>query len=227
MVAADGEDIDNGRRQLRQNRHRAARRENIGGSGGFRYYRPVGAGSPFISYLAYAELEAASELRHEWHDGLTVAMAGGTPRHGALTARVTAALDFALRGRPCQVLSSDVRVRIRTSKLGTYPDVSVVCGQLEVDDEDPHSIVNPSLLVEVLSPSTEAYDRGAKFAHYRAVPSLKAVLFVRQAGPGVELFVRRSDGGWELHEREAGKLRIEPLDIEIDIGDLYREPLPG
>lgn len=182
---------------------------------------------PFLSYAAYAVREGVSEVRHEWHDGIVVAMAGGTPRHGALAARVIEALGLALRGRPCQVFSSDVKIRIRPTKLGTYPDISVVCGPLEVDDEDPNSVVNPVLLVEVLSESTEAYDRGAKFAHYRALPSLNAVLFVRHGDPGLELFVKRPDGTWELHERTTGELRIEALDIALDVGELYREPLPA
>lgn len=182
---------------------------------------------PFMSYAAYAAAETTSETRHEWHDGMVVAMAGGTPRHGALAARVIEALGSALRGRPCQVFSSDVKVRVAPTKLGTYPDVSVVCGPLEVDEEDPNSIVNPVLLVEVLSDSTESYDRGAKFAHYRALPSLRAVLFVRQEEPGLELFVKRVDGTWELQERTAGELRIETLDVSLDVASLYREPLPA
>ncbi|HEX7603151.1 MAG TPA: Uma2 family endonuclease [Polyangiaceae bacterium] len=181
---------------------------------------------PITTYAAYAAREQTSEVRHEWHDGIVVAMAGGTPRHGALAARIIEALGIALRGRPCQIFSSDVKVRVRTTKLGTYPDVSVVCGPLEVDADDPNSIVNPALLVEVLSESTEAYDRGAKFAQYRALPSLKAVLFVRPGEPGLELFVRRPGGTWELHEREAGELRIEALDIGLDVGEIYRDPLP-
>jgi len=102
----------------------------------------------------------------------------------------------------------------------------VVCGPLEADDEDPHSLINPVLVVEVLSGSTEAYDRGAKFAHYRGLPSLKAVIFVRQEEPGLELFAKRADGTWELHERVQGELHIEALDVSLDVDDLYRAPLP-
>ncbi len=182
---------------------------------------------PFVSYAAYAAAEALSEERHEWHDGIVVAMAGGSPRHGALAMRVAAALDTALRGRTCQIFSSDVKVRIRASKLGTYPDLSVVCGPLEVDTEDANSVINPVLLVEILSSSTEAYDRGAKFAHYRAVPSLKAVLFVRQLEPGLELFAKRDDGTWELHERTAGTLRVAAIEVDLDVGEIYRDPLPA
>lgn len=181
---------------------------------------------PVVSYADYAAAEASSEERHEWRDGMVVPIAGGSPRHGALAVRVTAALGAALRGKPCQVFSSDVKVRIRASKLGTYPDLSVVCGAVEVDEEDAHSLVNPTMVVEVLSDSTEAYDRGAKFAHYRGVPSLQAVLFVRQRDPGLELFVRRADGTWELHERAEGELVVPSIDVRLDVGEIYRAPLP-
>lgn len=181
---------------------------------------------PFMSYAAYAARELGSEIRHEWHDGIVVAMAGGTPRHGALAMRISRALGNALGDRPCEIFSSDVKVRVRTTRLGTYPDLSVVCGPLQLDDEDPNSIVNPVLVVEVLSKSTEAYDRGARFAHYRALPSLRAVLFVRHDEPGLELFVRRPDDTWELHERTTGALRIEALDVTLDVEDLYLPPLP-
>lgn len=186
----------------------------------------MAAQQSYTSYADYAAQEGRSDERHEWRDGLVVAMAGGTPRHGMLAARIIAALDGALRGRPCQVMSSDVKVRILPTKLGTYPDASVVCGPIETDSEDRNSILNPSLLVEVLSDSTEAYDRGAKFAHYRALASLRAVLFVRQASVGLELYVKRSDGEWTFLERTSGKLFVEPLDIALDVDDIYREPLP-
>jgi Uma2 family endonuclease len=181
---------------------------------------------PAVSYAAYARAETESEERHEWRDGIVVAMTGGSPRHGALAARVAEALGIALRGKPSQIFSSDVKVRIRASKLGTYPDLSVVCGPLQVDDDDANSIVNPVLVVEVLSDSTEAYDRGAKFAHYRTLPSLKAVLFVRQRDPGLELFVKRDDGAWELHERQTGSMDLLPLGVGLTVDEIYRAPLP-
>jgi len=186
----------------------------------------VAVKQPFVSYAEYARLEIDADERHEWHDGIVVAMSGGTLRHAALAARVIAALDGALRGRSCQVFSSDAKVRIRATKLGTYPDVSVVCGKIQVDEEDDRSLVNPILLVEVLSESTERYDRGAKFAHYRALPSAKAVLLVRQEPRGLELFAKQDDGTWVLHERTTGELRVDALDIVLNVDELYREPLP-
>lgn len=180
--------------------------------------------SPFVTYRAYAQAEELGEARHEWHDGIVVAMAGGTPRHGALASRIIVALSRAVDGRPCQVLTSDVKVRIKASRLGTYPDVSVVCGPIEVDDEDPNSILNPVLLVEVLSDSTEPYDRGAKFAYYRAIPTLTAVLLVRHRSPALELFTKDDAGTWRVAEALAGQtLSLEALDCVLDVDAIYRD----
>jgi Uma2 family endonuclease len=185
------------------------------------------ASTPFVTYASYAEAEKRSDTKHEWHDGIVVAMAGGTPRHGALSARVTIALGAIVAGRPCQVFTSDVKVRIRPTRLGTHPDVSVVCGPLQVDDEDPDSIVNPVLLVEVLSDSTEGYDRGAKFAHYRSLPSVKAVLLVGQREPVLELFEKDASGTWRLGVAGRGEtLRIEAIDGTLEVDAIYRAPLP-
>ncbi len=124
------------------------------------------------------------------------------------------------------MLGCNARVRIRATKVAMYPDVSVICGRAEVDDEDDHSLVNPILLVEVLSESTERYDRGAKLAHYRAIPSAKVVLLVRQDPRGLELFAKQDDGTWVLHEATTGELRIDALDIALNVDELYRDPLP-
>ena len=110
-------------------------------------------------------------------------MAGGTPEHGALAAALTTLLGNAVRGRPCRLFNSNVRVHIRETDLTTYPDSSAVCGRLEVDDQDGQAIINPILLVEVLSDSTEAYDRGEKWAHYRRIASLRECVSESSEGP--------------------------------------------
>jgi len=126
----------------------------------------------------FVRLEQYSNVRHEFIDGQIFAMGGGTPTHGALAANVIAALATQLRGKPCRVHTSDVRVRVIKTGLDTYPDVSVVCGQAELDRDDPLAITNPVVLVEVLSPSTAAYDQGEKLSHYQRISSLREVLFV-------------------------------------------------
>lgn len=113
-----------------------------------------------MAYAAYRDGEVDAQVKHEYLRGEVFAMTGGTPQHSALAARITAILSRELVGRPCRVFSSDLRVRIEATDLATYPDVSVVCNGLETAADDDLAIVNPILLVEVLSDSTEAYDRG-------------------------------------------------------------------
>ena len=129
--------------------------------------RPASLGK--MSYAEYLALEARADTRHEYLDGEVFAMAGGTPEHGALAMAVARALGVALRGRPCRVFSSDVRVRIPETGLTTYPDLSVVCSKLETDPIDPDAITNPLLIVEVLSDTTEGYDRGGGMGRSRGV----------------------------------------------------------
>jgi len=121
-----------------------------------------------MTYAEYLAAEAVAEARHEFLNGEVWEMAGGTIEHGALTLAAAGELRAALRGKPCRAFSSDVRVRIPETDLATYPDLSIVCGQLETAPDDKDAITNPIVLVEVLSDSTEAYDRGAKLAQWLA-----------------------------------------------------------
>lgn len=147
-----------------------------------------------MSYAEYLAFEEASETKHEYLDGEVFAMAGGTITHSALAMAVGTALSNALRDRRCRVLSSDARVRSKKTRLATYPDVTVVCQSIEVDDDDAHGVLNPTLIVEVLSESTEGYDRGAKAAHYRRIPSLREYVLVSQREPLIEVYRRNERG---------------------------------
>lgn len=179
-----------------------------------------------VTYAEYRDGERAAEVKHEYLRGEIFAMTGGTPQHSALAARITALLTRELAGRPCRVFNSDLRVRIEATDLATYPDVSVVCDRLETARDDDLAIINPSLLVEVLSNSTEAYDRGQKAAHYRRIPSLRAYLLVSQHEPRLELQARRDDGTWLLREADAGQtLLIEPLGVTLAVDEVYEDPL--
>jgi len=184
-----------------------------------------------MTYAEYLAFEAQSDAKHEYLNGEVLAMAGGTITHGALTAAVITALSSALRDRRCRVLSSDVRVRVKATGLATYPDVSVVCQQIETDDDDRHGVLNPSVIVEVLSDSTEAYDRGAKAAHYRRIPSLREDVLVSQREPLIEVHRRNERGNWELvveaRRGETAELTScgDPIRLEVDA--IYRDPLAG
>lgn len=178
-----------------------------------------------MTYAEYMAAESASDIRHEFLAGDVWAMAGGTPEHGALAAAVIRDLGAALRGKPCRIYTSDVRVRVLATGLSTYPDVTVVCGRAETAPEDSAALVNPVLLVEVLSDATEAYDRGAKAAHYRRIPSLQAYVLVSQSEPILELYRRNADR-WELTDAHPGQaLELEALGIQLDVRTIYANPL--
>ena len=145
-----------------------------------------------FSYAEYLARERETELKHEWLDGEIFAMAGGSPEHARLIAAVTHALSSLVNPARCRVYTAELKIRIAPSGLATYPDVTVVCGPLQLDREDPHAIVNPTVLVEVLSPTTEAYDRGEKWAHYRRIESLQAYVLVEQFRPRIEVYERAS-----------------------------------
>jgi Uma2 family endonuclease len=180
-----------------------------------------------MTYEEYLAAEQVSDVKHEYLRGEVFAMAGGTPTHASLAAAVIVALGNALTGRPCQVFTFDLRVRIDPTDLSTYPDITVVCGSFEHSSVDPNAAVNPTLIVEVLSDSTEAYDRGEKFAHYRRLPSLREYLLVSQREPRLEAYAKNSAGEWVLHEARAGEtLTLRSLEgVSLETDAIYRDPL--
>lgn len=179
-----------------------------------------------MTYAEYLAAEEKSQVRHEYLCGEVWAMAGGTPEHGAIAASLIILLGNAVRDKACRVFTSDVRVRVEATDLATYPDVSVVCGALERSPADDSAIVNPVLLVEVLSDSTEAYDRGEKAAHYRRIPSLRGYLLVSQREPRLELFRRVQEDRWEFYEADPGdSLPLASIDAVVHTDDVYRDPL--
>jgi Uma2 family endonuclease len=171
----------------------------------------------------YLGLEEYANVKHEYLDGVIHAMAGGSPEHGAITMRIGAALVSQLRGRGCTVYSSDVRIRVAATALSTYPDVSVGCGERRLDLLDPQALADPLVLVEVLSPSTEVYDRGEKLRHYQQIPSLLEVLLVAHDRHEVEI-QRRSEGGWTSETVGAGgEVELRSIGCRLDVEALYRD----
>ena len=152
--------------------------------------------APYHSYTFgdYLDLEATANVKHEFFNGEIYAMAGGTPEHAALIMAIGAALVTQLRGGTCRVCSSDLRVRVLATGLATYPDVTVVCGELCTDPESASSVVNPKILIEVLSDSTASYDSGEKLEQYERIESLQAVLLFSQTSRRVELHERTERG---------------------------------
>jgi Uma2 family endonuclease len=177
------------------------------------------------TFAEYIALEEKSETKHELVNGEIYAMARGTPEHGRLTARMIQVLGAALKGRPCEVFSSDVRLRVRAAGLATYPDVSVVCGRLEIDPENRNTITNPLVIVEVLSDSTEQYDRTIKLAHYRKIESLRDYLLVAQDEARIEHYRRNDDGTWTLRDVSPPDVVRLSTGVELPVADVYRNAL--
>lgn len=181
-----------------------------------------------MTYPEYLDFERAAEGRHEFVNGLVYAMVGGSPEHARLAQSIGAELRAALRAAGCAVFSSDLRVRVLATGRSTYPDLTVVCGRLERAPDDDDAVTNPTVLVEVLSDSTETADRGDKWAHYQRIPSLQAYLLVSQSSPRIEVFARDEavPGGWQYRAYGAGetvKLARPPLRVDLDA--VYDNPL--
>lgn len=174
------------------------------------------------SYEEYLAYERDSELKHEFEDGEIFAMAGGSPRHSALASRVSAALENT-RPSGCTAFQSDMRLRVLATGRATYPDASMVCGAIELDgaDRSGTTITNPTLLVEVLSPSTEEVDRGSKWRDYQLIPSLREYVLVSQE-PRVEIYRRLASGTWEYFDVREGVVKLAS-GATMDLSSLYQD----
>lgn len=166
---------------------------------------------------------AALEGRSEYADGESFAMAGDTERHNLIATNIVAELRNRFKGRPCYVYASDMKVRAASGRVGTYPDVAAICGERQFYDERLDTLMNPTVIVEVLSDSTEAYDHGDKFAHYRSLPSLKAYLLVSQNKIGAELYVRGADDSWRLtaYGAPTDRVPLDVIDAELSLAEVY------
>jgi Uma2 family endonuclease len=185
----------------------------------------VDSATALVSEDEYVALAAASEDKLEFFDGKVYAMPRGRPRHNLITANVSAALTTRLRGSACRALSSDQRVYVAATGLFTYADVTVLCGPPELHPRHSDTILNPTVLVEVLSPSTEAYDRVEKFEHYKRIASLMEYVLVSQSEPRVDKLARGAPGAWVLTsyggEGEPSALPIPCLGCEIPLAEIF------
>jgi Uma2 family endonuclease len=176
----------------------------------------------FHSLRDYFAFEEHSPDKHEYLAGQIYAMAGATPDHAALAAAVTVEIGVLLKGRSCRVYSSDLRIGVRESTLVTYPDVSVVCGPNELHPENENNVTNQIVLVEVTSKSTEEYDRGEKFAHYRQIPALREYVLVSHTERAIEVRRREADGSWTSHVARAGeRAELTSVGCTLDVDAIY------
>jgi Uma2 family endonuclease len=170
----------------------------------------------------YLALERKAPFKSELINGRIYAMSGATRAHDYIAGNVYMALRLRFRGRPCDAFTSDMRVTVRATGLFTYPDVSAVCGEAAFGDTAADTLVNPQLIVEVLSDSTEKYDRGEKFAHYRRLESLRDYVLISQHTMRVEHYSRRGET-WVLTElaQPGSVLRIDSVDCDVPLADIY------
>jgi len=177
-----------------------------------------------MTYAEYLALESASERKHEYVHGWVYAMAGGTPEHARLQGRLIQQLGAALRGRPCEAFTSDLRVRIAATGRATHPDVTVLCDRIEHATDDPDAATNPTLIVEVLSASTEADDRGSKWAHYQRIDALRHYVLVSPDERRVEVFTREATG-WHYEDHRGASAPLSALGVSLDLEELYARAL--
>ncbi len=172
----------------------------------------------------YIELLKNSDERFEYFDGEVVSMAGGKVVHGAIAANIVRHLGNRVADRPCQVLGGDVALKVPTAPPFRFPDASVVCGERVIDEfQGIEMLVNPMLIIEVLSPTTEAYDRGGKFLAYQSIESFREYLLVAQDRPHVTHYARQQRGGW-LRADIIGlnsEVRFESLDVTLPLAEIY------
>jgi Uma2 family endonuclease len=172
----------------------------------------------------YLAAERLSETRSEYLDGGVYPMTGASTNHSRIVLDVGSELNFQLRERGCEVFVAEMKVRLPGSRKFFYPDVVVVCGELQYYDDRKDIITNPDLVIEVLSPSTEAFDRGAKFEAYRTVESLKEYVLVSQDKPLVEQYVRNGDGSWKFTEAVGleSSLTLPSVGCTLNLGAVYK-----
>src|SRR6059036_3114767 len=176
-----------------------------------------------LTETEYLEMERAAEFKSEFFDGEMFAMAGGTPQHSLIATNLAREFGNRLKSGHCVAYNADLRIKIEATGLCTYSDLSVICGPLQLAQGTDDTILNPTLLAEVLSDSTEAYDRGKKFEHYRRIPSLQQYLLVSQKEARIEQFIRQADGRWLLSEAAGldATLELPSLQISLPLAEVF------
>lgn len=179
---------------------------------------------PYFSPEQYLSLERVSEIRHEYLDGSVYAMAGESPEHSTICFNLAGVMHAQLRGTSCRGFSPNMKIRTDTGGLYAYPDLSVVCGEPTFHDERRDVLLNPTVIFEVLSRSTENYDRGEKFLRYTTqIESLRDYVLISQQRPRVECFSRQPDGAWASSEVESleNRLDLPSINCRISLADVY------
>jgi Uma2 family endonuclease len=177
-----------------------------------------------ITPQEYLEMERRSTIKHEYLNGQVYAMSGASYEHTQIASNVARLLGNQLENRECDVVLNDLRVRVSPTGLYTYPDVVVICGEPRFSDSQMDTLLNPVLIVEVLSPTTEAYDRGDKFSHYRTLESLTDYILLSQNRQRIEHYYKQADGEWRFRaaETEGSSITVTSLGVTLDLATIYR-----
>lgn len=171
----------------------------------------------------YLEMEEASQERHEYYQGEIFAMSGPKVPHGIISGNTFLALGNKLKGKPCRPFNGKQRIHIEKNTLFTYPDIFVVCGEIETRNNDDWNILNPTVIVEILSPSTRDYDHGQKFKLYRDIPSLKEYVLIDSESINVEVFFLNDRGNWELKEYQSidDSFNLQTIQVVLQLKEIY------
>lgn len=177
----------------------------------------------YLTPEEYLALERKAEYKNEYVDGEIVAMTGASRKHNLIAFNITREISQQLKGRSCEGYSGDMRVRVPSTRLYTYPDVVVVCGEPQFEDDYVDTLLNPTVIIEVFSESTELYDRGKKFRFYRTIESLAEYILVAQDERRIERFVRQSDGRWLLSDHRSPEETVELASIQcsLELREVY------
>ena len=177
----------------------------------------------YVMAQEYLAIERQAKYKSEYFDGQIFAMSGASKQHNLIVANVLGELHAQLKKRPCTVYPSDMRLKVSPTGLYTYPDVSVVCGEAEFDDEQQDTLLNPIIIVEILSKSTEGYDRGEKFEHYRKLDSLVEYILIAQDKHHIEHYVRQPNHQWLLTETDSLQeiIQLPSIGCQLALVDVY------
>jgi Uma2 family endonuclease len=177
----------------------------------------------YITTAEYLAIERRADVKSEYFNGEMFAMTGASRRHNVIAGNTYRRIHEQLDGRPCEIYMSDMRVKVNSTGLYTYPDLVVVCGEPRFEDAEVDTLVNPNTVIEILSDSTEAYDRGRKFEHYRQIESLREYLLIAQDHVHVEQFVREQNERWVLTEtdRLESSVVLATIDCPVRLSDIY------
>ncbi|MGH7596165.1 MAG: Uma2 family endonuclease [bacterium] len=178
---------------------------------------------PLITVEEYLAREREADYKSEYFNGEIFAMAGALEPHNLITGNVLGELHAQLKPRPCRVYPSDMRLKVSATGLYTYSDVMVVCGEVQFDDDEFDTLLNPTVIIEVLSKSTESHDRITKFEHYSKLKSLREYLLVAQNRPRAELFIKEGEGRWAFltFENLEDVVKLASIDCELALKDIY------